>query len=165
MKLSNNLSLAEMLKSGTAERKGIENIPKEEHIENMKVLAEKIFQPIREHFGVPFGISSGYRSEALNKAIGGAHKYIDGKYVATSQHCKGEAIDLDRDYSKAPNNAEVFYYIKDNLDFDQLIWEFGTDENPSWVHVSHNVDGKQRGRVLVAYKDSKNKTRYKLYGG
>ena len=120
MKLSKNLSLSEMLKSDTAKRKGIENLPTEEHIENMKVLAENIFQPIREHFNVPFGISSGYRSEALNKAIGGAHKYIDGKYVATSQHCKGEAIDLDRDYANAPNNAEVFHFIKDNLNFDQL---------------------------------------------
>ena len=164
MKLSKNLSLSEMLKSDTAKRKGIENLPTEEHIENMKVLAEKIFQPIREHFGVPFGISSGYRSEALNKAIGGAHKYIDGKYVATSQHCKGEAIDLDRDYSSAPNNAEVFHFIKDNLNFDQLIWEFGTDENPSWVHVSYSTSRTQRNRILVAYKDDNNKTKYKIYG-
>lgn len=165
MKLSKNLSLSEMLKSATASRRGIDNSATEAHIENMKVFAEKIFQPIRDHFGVPFKISSGYRSKDLNKAIGGAHKYKDGKYVATSQHCKGEAVDLDRDHAGDPNNAEVFHYIKDNLDFDQLIWEFGTDENPNWVHVSYNVDGKQRGQILVAYKDGKNKTKYKLYGG
>ena len=137
MKLSKNLSLSEMLKSGTAERKGIENLPTEEHIENMKVLAENIFQPIREHFDVPFSISSGYRSEALNK---------------------------DRDYANAPNNAEVFNFIKDNLNFDQLIWEFGTDENPSWVHVSYSTTRTQRNRILVAYKDDNNRTKYKIYG-
>ena len=163
MKLSKNLSLSEMLKSGTASRLGLDNKPTEAHIENMKVFAEKIFQPIRDYFGVPFRISSGYRSESLNKAIGGAHKYKDGKYIATSQHCKGEAVDLDRDHAGDPNNAEVFHYIKDNLDFDQLIWEFGTEENPNWIHVSYHVDGKQRGQILVAYKDANKKTRYKSY--
>lgn len=163
MKLSKNLTLSEMLKSGTASRLGIENKPTEEHIENMKSMSENIFQPIRNHFNVPFGISSGYRSEALNKAIGGAHKIINGVYVATSQHCKGQAIDLDRDHMNAPNNAEVFHYIKDNLRFDQLIWEFGNNENPNWVHVSYNTDGKQRGKILVAYKDKNNRTKYKFY--
>ena len=163
MKLSKNLTLSEMLKSQTASRLGIENKPTKEHIENMKAFAENIFQPIRNHFGVPFGISSGYRSEALNKAIGGAYRVVNGVYVATSQHCKGEAADLDRDHSNAPNNAEVFYYIKDNLRFDQLIWEFGTEENPNWVHVSYNTDGKQRGQILTAYKDDNNRTKYKSY--
>mgnify|MGYP000953572677 FL=1 len=163
MKLSKNLTLSEMLKSQTASRLGIENKPTEEHIENMKAFAENIFQPIRNHFGVPFGISSGYRSEALNKAIGGAYRVVNGVYVATSQHCKGEAADLDRDHSNAPNNAEVFYYIKDNLRFDQLIWEFGTEKNPNWVHVSYNTDGKQRGQILTAYKDDNNRTKYKSY--
>ena len=163
MKLSKNLTLSEMLKSQTASRLGIENKPTEEHIENMKAFAQNIFQPIRNHFGVPFGISSGYRSEALNKAIGGAYRVVNGVYVATSQHCKGEAADLDRDHSNAPNNAEVFYYIKDNLRFDQLIWEFGTEENPNWVHVSYNTDGKQRGQILTAYKDDNNRTKYKSY--
>jgi len=164
MKLSKNLSLSEMIKSQTSSRKGIDNSSTPEHIENMKVLAEKIFQPVRENFNVHFSISSCYRSEDLNKAIGGAHKYVDGKYVATSQHCKGEAIDLDRDYADAPNNAEVFHFIKDNLDFDQLIWEFGTEENPSWVHVSYSTTRTQRNKILVAYKDENNKTKYKAYG-
>jgi len=155
MMLSKNLSLSEMTKSTTAKRRGIDNSPTEEHIENMKVLADKIFQPIREHFGVPFSISSGYRSEALNKAIGGSK---------TSQHSKGLAIDIDRDYNFDPNNAQVFHYIKDHLNFDQLIWEFGTEENPSWVHVSYTTTETQRGQILVAYKDDNNKTKYKAYG-
>ncbi len=153
--LSKNLSLSEMTKSTTAKRRGIDNSPTEEHIENMKVLAENIFQPIREHFGVPFSISSGYRSEALNEAIGGSK---------TSQHSKGLAIDIDRDYNFDPNNAQVFHYIKDHLNFDQLIWEFGTEENPSWVHVSYTTTETQRGQILVAYKDDNNKTKYKAYG-
>ena len=153
MKLSKNLSLSEMTKSNTASRKGIENKPTKEHIENMKILAEKIFQPIREHFGVPFSISSGYRSEALNNAIGGSK---------TSQHSKGEAIDLDRDYSFDPNNAEVFHYIKDNLDFDQLIWEFGTTDKPDWVHVAIAKGREQEKNAKIAYREN-GKTKYKKY--
>lgn len=154
MKLSKNLTLSEMTKSQTATRLGIDNSPTPEHFKNMQILAKNIFQPIRDYFSVPFGVSSGYRSEALNKAIGGSK---------SSQHCKGEAIDIDRDYGNDPNNSEVFHYIKDNLDYDQLIWEFGTEQNPNWVHVSYNTTGKQRGQILVAYKDSNNRTKYKLY--
>ena len=155
MMLSKNLSLSEMIKSTTAKRRGIDNSPTEEHIENMKVLAEKIFQPIRDYFGVPFSISSGYRSEALNKAIGGSK---------TSQHSKGLAIDIDRDYNFDPNNAQVFHYIKDHLNFDQLIWEFGTDENPDWVHISHKKDSRNRHQVLKAVRVN-GKTRYLPYEG
>ena len=154
MKLSKNLSLKEMTKSRTALRRGIDNSPTPEHIENMKALAENIFQPIRDHFGVPIYISSGYRSEALNNAIGGSK---------TSQHSKGQAIDLDRDAHSQPHNSDLFIFVKDNLDFDQMIWEFGTDENPDWVHISYNPDGKQRNQLLVAYKDSNNRTRYKQW--
>ena len=154
MKLSKNLSLKEMTKSRTALRRGIDNSPTPEHIENMKALAENIFQPIRDHFGVPIYISSGYRSETLNKAIGGSK---------TSQHSKGQAIDLDRDARSQPDNSDLFIFVKDNLDFDQLIWEFGTDKNPAWVHISYNPYGKQRNQLLVAYKDSNNRTRYKQW--
>ena len=143
-----------MTKSRTALRRGIDNSPTPEHIENMKALAENIFQPIRDHFGVPIYISSGYRSEALNNAIGGSK---------TSQHSKGQAIDLDRDAHSQPHNSDLFIFVKDNLDFDQMIWEFGTDENPDWVHISYNPDGKQRNQLLVAYKDSNNRTRYKQW--
>ena len=151
MQLSKNLELSEVTRSETAKRKGISNMPTPEHIENFKKLAENVFQPIRDHFGVPIRISSGYRSEALNKAIGGAGKVVNGKYVASSQHCKGEAIDIDMDGSSI-TNKQVFDFIKENLNFDQLIWEFGTSINPDWVHVSFDSEGKQRKQVLKAVK-------------
>jgi hypothetical protein len=152
MRLSENLSLAEVIRSDSAKRNGISNEPTPEHIENFKKLAENIFQPIRKHFGKPIHISSGYRSAALNKAIGGA---------ASSQHCTGEAIDIDMD-GTAITNAEIFNYIKNNLSFDQLIWEFGTDKNPDWVHVSYESTGKQRKQVLKAIKQG-GKTSYVPY--
>lgn len=145
MQLSKNLALAEVMRSETAKRKGISNMPTPEHIENFKLLAENIFQPIREHFGVPIILSSGYRSKELNTAVGGA---------LSSQHCTGEAIDIDMDGTTV-KNAEVFNFIKDNLNFDQLIWEFGTDSNPDWVHVSYESTGKQRKQILKAVKSSK----------
>ena len=152
MQLSENLSLAEVIRSETAKRKGVSNMPTPEHIENFKKLAENIFQPIRKHFGKPIHISSGYRSAALNKAIGGA---------SSSQHCKGEAIDIDMDGTSI-TNAQIFNYIKDNLNFDQLIWEFGTGSNPDWVHVSYNSTGKQRKQILKALKVN-GKTSYAPY--
>jgi hypothetical protein len=151
MQLSKNLALSEVTRSETAKRRGISNMPTEEHIENFKKLAENVFQPIRDHFGVPIRISSGYRSEALNKAIGGAGKMVNGKYVPSSQHCTGEAIDIDMDGTSI-TNKQVFDYIKEHLQFDQLIWEFGTDSNPDWVHVSYESTGKQRKQVLKAVK-------------
>ena len=144
MQLSEHLSLAEVTRSETAKRRGISNMPFEAHIANFKLLAEKVFEPIRNHFGKPIHISSGYRSAALNKAIGGA---------ASSQHCSGEAIDIDMDgHAGGVTNKMVFDYIKDNLEFDQLIWEFGTDANPDWVHVSYESTGKQRKQILKAVK-------------
>ena len=151
MQLSKNLALAEVTRSETAKRKGISNMPTPEHIENFKKLAEKVFQPIRDHFGVPIRISSGYRSAALNKAIGGAGKTVNGVYIPSSQHCTGEAIDIDMDGTTI-TNAQIFNYIKENLEFDQLIWEFGTDTNPDWVHVSYESTGKQRKQILRAKK-------------
>lgn len=154
MQLSKHLSLAEISRSETAKRKGINNTPSGEHLENFKKLAENIFEPIREHFGVPIHISSGYRSKELNSAIGGS---------ATSQHCSGEAIDIDMDGSASGvTNAQVFNFIKDNLQFDQLIWEFGSDSNPDWVHVSYETTGKQRKQILKAVK-SGGKTSYVHY--
>jgi hypothetical protein len=153
MQLSKHLSLAEVTRSDTAKRKGISNQPTAEHLENFKKLAANIFEPIREHFGVPILISSGYRSKDLNTAIGGS---------LTSQHCQGEAIDIDMDGSGTISNADVFNYIKDELNFDQLIWEFGTDKNPDWVHVSYESTGKQRKQILKAVKVA-GKTAYKPY--
>ncbi len=144
MQISKHLSLAEVSRSETAKRKGINNTPSGEHLENFKKLAENIFEPIREHFAVPIHISSGYRSKELNASIGGA---------SSSQHCQGEAIDIDMDGSPSGvSNADVFKYIKDNLNFDQLIWEFGSDSNPDWVHVSYESTGKQRKQILKAVK-------------
>jgi hypothetical protein len=152
MKLSQHLDLSEVTRSESAKRNGISNMPTPDHIANFKLLAEKIFEPIREHFGVPIHISSGYRSKELNAKIGGS---------ATSQHCKGQAIDIDMDGStNGVSNADVFNYIKNNLPFDQLIWEFGNDNNPDWVHVSY--DAKQRGQILKAYK-LKGQTKYLTY--
>ena len=151
MKLSEHLSLAEFSRSDTAKRKGIDNTPKGEHLEAAKFLAEKVFEPVRTHFGKPIFISSGYRSAELNKAIGGA---------ATSQHSKGEAIDIDMDGHGGPSNTEVYNYIKDNVNFDQLIWEFGDDTKPDWVHVSYKKTGAQRGEILRARRNSAGKTYY-----
>ena len=151
MKLSKNLSLGEFTRSQTAKRRGLDNTPQGIHLEAAKELAENIFQPIREHFAKPIFISSGYRSKALNEAIGGSQ---------TSQHSKGEAIDIDMDHRGGPENEDVFHYIRENLDFDQLIWEFGTDERPDWVHVSYKKDGPQRGQILRAKRNSKGKTYY-----
>jgi len=151
MKLSEHLDLSEVIRSESAKRKGITNMPTEAHIANFKLLAEKVFQPIREHFRCPIHISSGYRSKELNAAIGGS---------LTSQHCSGEAIDIDMDGT--PNgvtNRMVFDYIKDNLEFDQLIYEFGDSNNPDWVHVSYESSGKQRKQVLKAVRAG-GKTQY-----
>ena len=154
MKLSEHLDLAEVTRSETAKRKGISNMPTPEHLENFKKLANNIFEPIRKHFGVPIHISSGYRSKALNTAIGGS---------LTSQHCYGEAIDIDMDgSSNGVTNKMVFEFIKANLNFDQLIWEFGTKDAPDWVHVSFETTGKQRKQILIAFKNG-GKTAYKPY--
>ena len=147
MKLSEHLELSEVIRSESAKRNGISNMPTAEHIENFKILATKVFEPIREHFGVPIRISSGYRSLGLNKCVGGSE---------TSQHSSGEAIDIDQDQTTI-TNKQVFEYIKDNLAFDQLINEF----NYSWVHVSYKANGKQRGEVWEAYKEGK-VTKYRL---
>lgn len=151
MKLSKNLSLGEFTLSQTAKREGIDNTPNEKHLEAAKLLAENIFQPIRDHFATPIFISSGYRSDALNEAIGGSK---------TSQHSKGEALDIDMDHRKGPENEEIFHYIRENLPFDQLIWEFGTDKRPDWVHVSYNSAGEQRGQILTAKRNSSGKVYY-----
>ncbi len=152
MQLSKNLALAEVTRSETAKRKGISNMPTPEHIDNFKKLAENVFQPIREHFGVPIHLSSGYRSKALNTAVGGS---------LSSQHCTGEAIDIDMDGTSI-TNKQVFDFVKEHVNFDQMIWEFGSDTNPDWVHVSYESTGKQRKQVLKAVKQG-GKTIYKPY--
>ena len=149
MNLSDNLSLAEAIKSATALRKGIANKPTQSHLINLKEVANNIFQPCREHFGKPLRVTSGYRSAALNKAIGGSSK---------SQHSKGEALDMQS--TKGYTNKELFMFIKDHLNFDQLIGEFPDNVGEfAWVHCSYKKEGN-RGEVLIAYKDENNKTKY-----
>ena len=150
MQLSKHFELAEFTRSSTAKRAGISNAPTEAHQANMVLLCEKVLEPIREHFGRAIFLSSGYRSAALNKITKGAS--------TTSQHCSGEAVDIDMDGTSV-TNAQIFNYIKDNLEFDQLIWEFGTDANPDWVHVSYESTGKQRKQMLKAVKKA-NGTQY-----
>jgi zinc D-Ala-D-Ala carboxypeptidase len=143
MQLSKHLALAEVTRSESAKRNGISNQPTAEHLVSFKKLADKVFEPIREHFGVPIHISSGYRSKELNDIIGGS---------LSSQHCKGEAIDIDMDgSSNGVTNKMVFEFIKENIEFDQLI----NEDNYSWVHVSYSSSGKQRKQILDAVKQGK----------
>ena len=154
--ISKYVSMGEISYSDTAKRKGIDNDPKGEHLENMKITCEAIHTPLREHFGKPIFISSGYRSAALNKAIGGS---------SSSDHCNGRAIDLDQDYKgTGVTNRMVFDFVKDNLEFDQLIWEFGSSENPDWVHVGYRP-GANRKQILRAIRDKNGKTSYVPYKG
>lgn len=148
MKLSKHLTLAEVIKSQTAIQKGIDNTPTYEHLENLKLIANRVFEPVRTHFNVPIAVSSGYRSTLLNKEVGGSK---------TSQHCKGEALDLDADIFGKITNKEIFDYIKDNLTFDQLIEE----HDFSWAHVSYSKDNNKK-QVLSAIKKN-GKTVYVPY--
>jgi hypothetical protein len=152
MVISEHLTLAELIRSESAKRNGITNMPTPEHIANLKELAENIFEPIRANFRCPILISSGYRSRELNAKIGGAN---------TSQHSFGQAIDIDMDGTNyGVTNAEIFHFIKDKLPFDQLIWELGNDTNPDWVHCSYS--NRFRKEVLIAYK-TLGTTHYKKY--
>ena len=153
MKLSKNLSLSETTKSTTAKRLGIDNTPDDWTKENLRQVAINIFQPLRDAFECPIYVSSGYRSAELNTAIGGSSR---------SQHVEGRALDLDADVFGGCTNSQIFNYIKDNLEFDQLIWEFGDEDNPDWVHVSYVYDGVNRKRCLKADRDSNRKVFYKV---
>src|SRR5690606_41828148 len=143
--ISKYITYKEATKSQTATRLGIDNKPTEDHLAAMKHVASEVFDKVRAHFGVPLGVSSFYRGPELNKAIGGSK---------TSQHMKGEAIDIDADMYGGVTNKEIFDYIRENLTVDQMIWEFGTDDDPAWVHVSLRRDGKKRGQILTAYKET-----------
>jgi len=151
MSISKHISYKEGVYSRTAMRRSIKNNPNAEQMENMVAIAEEVFEPLRVWVGGPIKINSFFRSPELNKAIGGSGK---------SQHCHGQAIDLDDTFGKA-TNAEMYEFIKQNLDFDQMIWEFGDDENPDWVHVSYVSPDQNRKRCLKAYKKS-GKTNYEI---
>ena len=149
--ISKHISDKESVYSRTAMRLGLDNTPTVKHKDNMIKLANKVFEPLRAYVGGPIKINSFYRSPELNKAIGGSTK---------SQHCTGQAIDIDDTFGRM-TNAEMFHFIRDNLDYDQMIWEFGNDDNPDWVHVSYVSPEENRQRCLLAYKDS-GKTKYSV---
>ena len=147
--ISKHISEKEATKSITALRLGIDNTPNGVTISNMKLLAEKVFEPLREWVGGPIKINSFYRSIALNEAIGGSSR---------SQHCQGRAIDIDDIYGHK-TNKEMFEYVKENLDFEQMIYEFGSETNPDWVHISYVSQDKNRNKILKAVRDD-GKTKY-----
>ena len=151
MSISRHISNKEGVYSRTALRLGIENKPNKEQLANMKLLAEEVFEPLRAYVGGPIKINSFFRSPELNKAIGGSEK---------SQHCHGQAIDIDDTFGRC-TNAEMYEFIKKHLDFDQMIWEFGDTDNPDWVHVSYVSEKQNRNRCLQAYKEN-GKTKYKV---
>ena len=143
MKLSKHLSRAEFEFSPTAVRRGIANVMNEKQLASSILLAENVFEPLRAFRGAPIKVNSGFRSLALNQAIGGSSR--------TSQHMKGEALDL-------PLSAKEFHFIREKLLFDQLIWEFGNDSQPQWVHVSYKAKNNRK-QVLKAVKVA-GKTKY-----
>ena len=149
--ISENISFKEGTFSATATRLGLPNAPSKEHLANMQVLAKKIFQPLRVYVAGPIKINSFYRGPELNKAIGGSKK---------SQHCKGQAMDIDDVFGYKTNN-QMYHWVKDNLDFDQMIWEFGDDDNPDWVHISYVNAETNRNRCLKASR-SNGKTSYEV---
>ena len=151
MSISKHISYKEGVYSRTAQRLDINNEPDNEQIKNMCLVAEEVFEPLRMWVGGPIKINSFFRSPKLNKAIGGSTK---------SQHCHGQAIDLDDTFGRA-TNAEMYEFIKKHLDFDQMIWEFGDEDNPDWVHVSYVSEDENRNRCLQAYKEN-GKTKYKV---
>ena len=149
MRLSKNFTLSEITKSNTAKRLGIENAPNQEHLNNMQILIRDLIQPMRDALG-PIRISSGYRSPALNRAIGGSSK---------SQHCKGQALDLQFWKDGEMRNKEIYdWVLKQGVEFDQMINEF----DYAWIHISLRPDEKNRRMILEAYKDEDNDTAYRV---
>jgi len=152
MRLSAHFDLCEFTRSESAKREGVSNMPTVEHLVNIKILCERVLEPIRAKFG-PINISSGYRSAALNHFIGGS---------LNSDHCKGRAADIDMDgHGSGVTNKMIFDYIKDNLDYDQLIFELGSKENPDWVHVGYR--GKDNRKQTLRATKVNGKTTYTPY--
>ena len=157
MRISKNITLLELTKSNTATRLGISNTPDKEGIHKLRLLATELLQPLRNAVG-PLRVTSGYRSESLNKAIGGSNN---------SQHTKCEAVDLQFVKRGKMDNMKIFNAIINHaLEFDQCILEFGgataekDSDNPDWIHLSWKVTENRR-QILVAYKDENNKTKYR----
>jgi hypothetical protein len=137
IRISKNFTLEEFTVSKTVKEKGIRNNPGQTDVVNLCALVHQVLQPLRDAMGHPIKIGSGYRSLALNRAVGG---------VSTSQHMRGEAADLciDGDLAKG---RKWFAYIRDHLPFDQLIWEHNA-KGSFWVHVSYRADGQNRKQVI-----------------
>lgn len=158
MKLSKHLSLKEATYSATAIKNGLNNKPNIGQLEVLKALAVNIFEPCRKFCGGPLKVTSGFRGPQLNSLIGGS---------LTSDHCINDhnmaALDLDCDVYKNSTNADLFNYIKDNLDFKQLIWEFGNDEQPNWVHVSWSTNAHFNKREILIAKRVNGRTVYEHY--
>lgn len=141
--ISENIGYGEAVRSRTAEKLGLDNTPSGSHIANMKRVAAGIFEPLRREVAKgPLAVTSFYRSAAVNRAVGGS---------SSSQHTVGEAIDIDADVHGGCTNRELFDYVRKHLEFDQLIWEFGNDRSPDWIHVSLKAAGN-RGQVLRSVK-------------
>lgn len=153
-KISLNITLAEATKSANAVKRGLSNVPDEDVVGRMKHVAGAVFERVRYEVcgNKPLAVTSFYRSPAVNRLAGGS---------ASSQHCRGEAMDLDADIYGYGTNRAIFDYIRDNLPFDQLIWEFGNDGQPDWVHVSACVQGN-RGQVLRSYRRADGSVFYHL---
>jgi len=149
MKLSRNFTLEELVYSYTADKEGIDNTPSNEVIANLTTLVQMVLQPARDFAGRPITIGSGYRSDELNDSIGGAED---------SQHTYGMAADIETE-----DLREIFNFIKDYLEFDQMIWEFGNEDQPDWIHVSYVESEMNRNQILVAYKDEDGRTAYKYW--
>ena len=147
---SKHVSWKEGTYSRTADRRGLDNTPNAEQKKCMHEISEYLFEPLREWVGGPIKINSFFRGEPVNTAIGGSKR---------SQHMKGQAIDIDDTFGHK-TNAEMYHYIKDNLDFDQMIWEFGDDKNPNWIHISYVTHRPNRKKLTVAFRDSKGRTKY-----
>ena len=147
--ISEHISWHEGTYSRTGERRDLDNTPNEDQLKCMKEVAENLFEPLREWVGGGIKINSFFRGEPVNTAIGGSTR---------SQHMKGQAIDIDDTFGHK-TNAEMYHYIKDNLDFDQMIWEFGTDKNPNWLHISWVSHRPNRKKLTIAKKVN-GRTRY-----
>ena len=158
MKLSKNLSVKEVTYSATAIKHGINNEPNIGQLEVLKKMAAQVFEPCRKFVGGPLKVTSGYRGPELNKKIGGS---------LSSDHCIADhetaALDLDCDVYGGKTNAELFHYIKDKLEFKQLIWEFGTNDNPNWVHVSYSTNPRFNKHEVLVAKRVGGRTVYEYY--
>jgi len=139
--ISDYITYQEAVKSQTAVRLNIVNKPSVSELACMRSVAHHCFDPLCERFEIKIGISSFYRSAQLNKAIGGAKK--------NSQHIKGQAIDIDADMFGGITNSEIFNWLKENVQFDQLIWEFGNKLNPAWVHISFVNHLTNRNQIIL----------------